>query len=122
MGKDSNHYKPLFSKENADYLGVEIEKEQFAIVGFLYAGEQDWPIEKLKPIKDATFFLNGGAVTTTDENGYFNIILSKRSLLSKIRVAINGDQLSLKVEHKRGSNFSILGGYFFEGRLITVNL
>lgn len=107
----------LPSDYTINYKHTLIKRHQFAIIGFIYEGENDSAIEDLVPIANAPIFLNKRKITSTDSTGYFKIVTNKKKLPLSIEVNINGDPVEYKIEQNEDSDFSISIGFFHDMKI-----
>lgn len=107
----------LPSEYTINYPTVYINRNQYALIGFVYKGKSDCDIEKLMPIKDVAILLNGKVVTTTNDTGHFSVILNKRMLPKTINIRIDGHLFKYKIQNVETKDFSILGGYYSDEKL-----
>lgn len=104
-----------------NYRATPINKDQFVILGFLYKGENDWPIEDLVPLKNTQILIDKRKKTTTDSNGFFQIVMSKKKLPAYVEVLINGMPLKYEIAHCEDDDFSISTGYFSNGKINVIS-
>jgi hypothetical protein len=105
-----------------NYPIVYINRNQYALIGFIYKGKSDWGIEKLMPIKDAAILVSGKVVTTANANGYFFVILNKKMLPKTINIRIDGHLFKYSIQNMETRDFSILGGYYSDGKLDIIDM
>lgn len=117
---ETNNFLP--SEYSINYPAIRIKENQFAIIGFVLKGKSDWAIEDNSTIKNTEVFLNGQVAATTDVNGYFCIIMNKKSLPADVKILINNNQIEYNIAYSEDSDFFISNGYYFDGKLEVVKL
>lgn len=117
LGSDYSMDNLLPTDYTVNYKATRVKKNQFVVIGFLYKGENDSPIEDLSPLEDIQILLNKRKKTNTDSNGFFKIVVPKKKLPLTIEVLINETRMEYEIVCNEDKSFSISIGYVSDGKI-----
>lgn len=112
----------LPSEYTINYPTVYINRNQYALIGFVYKGKSDSDTEELMPIKNVAVLVGGKVVTTTDANGYFSVVLNKKILLKTINIRIDKRLFEYNIQNVETRDYSIFGGYYSDEKLNIIDM